>query len=118
MHTHTHRHQSPALTEGRFVHWASFYDRLISLMTFGQIRRLRQMTVDQAQILTGQSVLDVGCGTGAVTIPAKIKVGNTGTIVGIDPDPAMISVARRKARRENLEIDFRVGVIEALPFAD
>ncbi len=118
MHAHTHRHESPAQTEGRFVHWASFYDGLVNLMTFGQIRRLRQMTVDQAQILAGQSVLDVGCGTGAVTIPAKIKVGNTGTAVGVDPDPAMISVARRKAKQANLEVDFRVGVIESLPFPD
>src|SRR5262245_38645331 len=118
MHTHTHKHESPAQTEGRFVHGASFYDTLVNLMTFGQIRRLRQMTVEQAQIVTGQSVLDVGCGTGAVTIPAKIKVGNTGTAAGIDPDPAMISVARQKAKHANLDVDFRVGVIESLPFAD
>jgi ubiquinone/menaquinone biosynthesis C-methylase UbiE len=30
----------------------------------------------------------------------------------------MISVARKKAARKGLEIDFRVGVIEALPFPD
>lgn len=119
MHTpHTHTHEAPAKTEGRFVHWASFYDGLINLMTFGQIRRLRQMTINQAQLHSGERVLDVGCGTGAVTIPVKKKVGNHGTAVGIDPDPVMIAVARRKAKRENLEVDFRVGVIEFLPFPD
>jgi len=115
-HIHNHEHESPAQTEGRFVHWATFYDGLVNLMTLGQIRRLRQKTVDQAQLHAGDTILDVGCGTGAVTIPAQKKVGNKGTAVGIDPDPAMISVARRKARRENLEIDFRLGVIESLPF--
>jgi ubiquinone/menaquinone biosynthesis C-methylase UbiE len=87
-------------------------------MTFGQNRRLRQMTVEHAQIRSGESVLDVGCGTGAVTIPAKMKVGNKGIAVGIDPAPEMIGVARQKAKRAGLEIDFRVGVIESLSFAD
>src|SRR5574341_290933 len=45
-------------------------------------------------------------------------LGNSGTAVGVDPDPEMIAVARRKAKGENLEIDFRVGVIESLPFPD
>jgi ubiquinone/menaquinone biosynthesis C-methylase UbiE len=119
MHTpHTHTHESPAQTEGRLVRWASHYDFLINLMTLGQISRLRQKTVDLAQLQEGEKVLDVGCGTGAVTIPAKKKVGSNGTAVGIDPDPAMIAVARRKMNRGNLEIDFRVGVIEALSFPD
>src|SRR5215813_8078988 len=115
-HTHNHRHESSAQTEGRFVHWASFYDGLVNLMTLGQIRRLRQKTVEQAQLHAGEAILDVGCGTGAVTIPAKKKVGNNGTAVGIDPDPEMISLARQKAKRAKVEIDFRVGVIESLPF--
>jgi len=118
MHTHTHTHETPAQTEGRLIRWAFFYDGLINLMTLGQMRRLRQMTVDHAQIHPGQSVLDVGCGTGAVTIPAKLKVGNKGTAFGIDPASDMIGIARQKAKRAGLEIDFRVGVIESLPFAD
>src|SRR5829696_4746679 len=41
-----------------------------------------------------------------------------GKVYGIDPAPEMIVVARSKAARKKLEIDFRVGVIEALPFPD
>ncbi|HLO13618.1 MAG TPA: methyltransferase domain-containing protein [Anaerolineales bacterium] len=118
MHTHSHTHESAAQTEGRLVSWASFYDGLINLMTLGQIGHLRQMTVDRALLRVGDTVLDVGCGTGAVTIPAKKKVGNNGVVIGIDPDPAMIGIARQKAHRENVEIDFRVGVIESLSFPD
>jgi len=87
-------------------------------MTFGQVRRLRTMTVDQALLKPGDRVLDVGCGTGGVTIPAKQRVGKTGEAAGIDPSPEMIAIARQKARRAGLEIDFRVGVIESLPFPD
>jgi ubiquinone/menaquinone biosynthesis C-methylase UbiE len=118
MHSHSHPHEGPAQTEGRLIRWASFYDVTVNFMTLGQARRLRNLTVDQAQLKPGESVLDVGCGTGAVTIPAKTRVGQTGKASGIDPAPEMIAVARQKAKRAGLEIDFRVGVIESLPFED
>jgi demethylmenaquinone methyltransferase/2-methoxy-6-polyprenyl-1,4-benzoquinol methylase/phosphoethanolamine N-methyltransferase len=87
-------------------------------MTLGQAHRLRTLTVDQALLRPGEKVLDVGCGTGGVTIPAKLRVGKTGEAAGIDPAPEMIAVARRKANRAGLEIDFRVGIIESLPYSD
>ena len=62
-------------------------------------------------------MLDVGCGTGEVTLLAKNRA-KQGSVHGIDPAPEMIAVARKKALRKGLEIDFRVGVIEALPFPD
>jgi ubiquinone/menaquinone biosynthesis C-methylase UbiE len=39
-------------------------------------------------------------------------------VSGIDPSAEMIAVARRKAARAGLSIDYRVAAIEALPFAD
>ena len=117
--SHTHPNAtSPAQTEGRLIRWATFYDGLVNLMTFGRANRLRQMTVGQALIQPGETLLDVGCGTGGVTIPAKIRVGIKGNATGIDPAPEMIAVARRKAQRAGLDIDFRVGVIESLPLPD
>ncbi|HEU0296704.1 MAG TPA: class I SAM-dependent methyltransferase [Anaerolineales bacterium] len=118
MHTHTHTPESPAQTEGRLIRWASFYDVLANIMTLGQASRLRRMTVDQALLQPGETLLDVGCGTGGVTIPAKIQVGESGSAAGIDPALEMIAIARRKAKRAGIEIDFRVGVIESLPFPD
>jgi len=118
MHTHTPGHKSSLQTEGRLIRWASFYDVLANIMTLGQIRHLRALTVDQALLKPGEHVLDVGCGTGGVTIPAKLRVGKDGAVAGIDPAPEMIAVARRKAQRAGLEIDFRMGVIESLPFPD
>lgn len=118
MHFHTHTHDSPAQTEGRLIRWASFYDTTVNFLTLGQVRRLRRMTVDLSLLNPGDRILDVGCGTGGVTIPAKLRVGAGGEAAGIDPAPEMIAVAGRKAGRMGLEIDFRVGVIESLPYTD
>lgn len=118
MHTHTHSPKSPIQTEGRLIRWASLYDMTVNMMTLGQASRLRRMTVDRALLQPGENLLDVGCGTGGVTIPAKLRVGKNGEVKGIDPAPEMIAIAQRKANRAGLEIDFRVGVIESLPFPD
>jgi ubiquinone/menaquinone biosynthesis C-methylase UbiE len=113
-----HHHTAPVQTEGRLIRWASSYDFLTNILTFGQASRLRSMTIDSAGLKPGDSVLDVGCGTGGVTIPAKQRVGASGKAAGIDPSPEMIAVAQHKAQRKGLEIDFRMGVIEALPYPD
>ena len=115
---HSHSHQDPAQTDGRLIRWASSYDFLTNILTLGQAKRLRTMTIDNALLKPGESILDVGCGTGAVTIPAKQRVGAAGKAAGIDPAPEMIAVALKKAHRKGLEIDFRIGVIEALPYPD
>ena len=116
-HSHSHTTEGPAQTEGALIRWAPYYDFVTNLMTLGQAPRLRKATIDQAMIKPGDSVLDVGCGTGEVTLAAKARA-RQGNVYGIDPAPEMISVARKKAARKRLEIDFRVGVIEALPFPD
>lgn len=116
-HFHSHSVEQPAQTEGSLIRWASSYDFITSIMTLGKIGQLRKATVEQALIQPGDSVLDVGCGTGEVTLAAK-RDAKHGRVYGIDPAPEMIAVARTKAARKKLEIDFRVGVIEALPFPD
>ena len=117
-HHHSHSIGQPAQTEGRLIRWASYYDLSVNLITLGQSWRLRKMTVEHALIKPGDSVLDVGCGTGAVTLMAKARAGKDGHVYGIDPAPEMIAVARSKAARKGLEIDYRLGVIELLPFPD
>jgi ubiquinone/menaquinone biosynthesis C-methylase UbiE len=115
---HFHPVEQPAQTEGRLIRWAPYYDLAVNITALGQARRLRRMTVDGALIKPGDNVLDVGCGTGEVTLLAKTRASKNGQVFGIDPAQEMIAVARNKAARKGLEIDFRVGVIESLPFTD
>ena len=112
---HSYVPQQPAETEGAVIRWAPYYDFVTNLLTLGHARLLRKLTVDHALIKPGDSVLDVGCGTGEVTLLAKTRA-KEGKVYGVDPAPEMIAVARNKAARKKLDIDFRVGVIESLPF--
>ncbi|SRR5258708_6618493 len=105
-------------TEGRTIRWAGRYDLLVFLFTLGQAGRLRSRTADLAQLTPGESVLDVGCGTGDLTLEVSRRVGSTGLVAGIDAAPEMIARARQKAKRRHLELDFRVEPVEQLSFAD
>ena len=118
MNDHKHPNESPVKTKGFLIRWGSFYDSVVNLLTLGQAKRLRTMTIDQAMLKPGEKLLDVGCGTGGVTIPAKERIGQNGWVTGIDPSPEMIAVARKKAVRAGLNIDFRIGAIESLPYTN
>jgi SAM-dependent methyltransferase len=63
----------------------------------------------------GIAWLDVGCGTGAVAERAA-RAG--ATVTGIDLAPALVETAAKRAAENGLEIDYSVGDVEELPFAD
>jgi len=72
-------------------------------------RTLRQMR------LPGRKVLDVGCGGGFL---AEEFARDGFAVTGIDPATISVETARRHAIENNLEIDYREGKGEALPFPD
>jgi len=67
---------------------------------------------DAAVIGEGQTVLDVGCGTGVAARTAAARVGSSGAVTGIDVNEGMLAVARR----HDPSITWRQGAAEALPF--
>ena len=111
------RHSAPGTT-GLVVHWAARYDLLIWLLTLGRERRFRERLLDPARLRPGESVLDVGCGTGTLAIAAKHRVGAAGSVYGIDASPAMIARASNKAKKAGAEIAFETGLAESLPLPD
>ena len=111
------RHSAPG-TKGRVLHSAAGYDLLAWLLLLGRERAFREQLVRLARLEPGQSVLDIGCGTGSLAIAAKRRVGLQGTVQGIDASPEMIARARRKASKAGVDVAFTSGVVEALPFPD
>lgn len=69
---------------------------------------------DSAQIVQGQRIFDVACGTGILARTIAERVGTADTVVGLDINDGMLSVARSK----NPAIEWRHGSAEALPFND
>lgn len=107
------------VTKGRVMRSsARFYDLLVWLLTAGRERAFRERLLDLAHLETGESVLDVGCGTGTLAIAAKHRVGPAGIVHGIDASPEMIAHAKRKAAKTGIDVTFRTAIVEALPFAD
>ncbi|MGH7678389.1 MAG: class I SAM-dependent methyltransferase [Gemmatimonadaceae bacterium] len=105
-------------TKGLVVHWAARYDWFVWLMTLGRERRFRERLLEPVRLKAGESVLDVGSGTGTLAIVAKRQVGPTGVVHGVEPSPAMLARARHKAGKAGLDVRFVEGVAESLPFAD
>jgi ubiquinone/menaquinone biosynthesis C-methylase UbiE len=94
------------------------YDSYMRKITFGRENKLREMTVDLAQVKSGDSVLEIGCGTGTLTLAAKHKAGPSGKVYGIDIIPGMIELSRQKAANAKLDVAFQLGSIDNIPFPD
>ena len=105
-------------TAGLILHKAAQYDLLLWLLTLGRERVFRERALRLAQLSPGESVLDIGCGTGTLAIAAKRHVGSQGRVCAIDAAPEMIARAGRKALKAGLEVDFKNALAEALPFPD
>ena len=67
----------------------------------------------------GGRVVDLGSGGGFDCFVAAELVGPTGSVVGVDMTPAMLERSRRVANELGLRnVEFREGILEALPVAD
>lgn len=91
-----------------------FYDPISE--AFG-ITRGHDRLLAHAAIRPGHRVLDVGCGTGAMTLRVK-QAHPHATVVGLDPDHPSLTRARSKALARGLDVRFDLGSAGRLPYAD
>jgi ubiquinone/menaquinone biosynthesis C-methylase UbiE len=81
------------------------------------LRPIHQEMITLAALRAGQRVLDVGCGTGNL-LRSTGKRHRDVDLVGLDPDPKALAVARRKTRRAGLTVQLDRGFAQELPYAD
>jgi SAM-dependent methyltransferase len=76
--------------------------------------------MEELDIADGESVLDVGCGSGANARDLANRTGGNNPITAVDYSPYMIAEAKSIARSQGMEevINFREGDAEALPFPE
>jgi ubiquinone/menaquinone biosynthesis C-methylase UbiE len=106
------------MTTGSIIHSAFKYDLLVAALTLGRERKFRERLLVPAELQPGESVLDIGCGTGSLALVAARQVGRSGQVHGIDPSPEMIERARNKAGRNGVDVGFEVAWGQSLPFPD
>jgi ubiquinone/menaquinone biosynthesis C-methylase UbiE len=79
------------------------YDRAVALLT-----RERQWRTDLLRLVApvaGETILDVGCGTGSFAVMVK-RHCPTVRVIGVDPDPAVLDIAREKAEKAGVAIEW------------
>ena len=74
--------------------------------------------VETAALRTGERVLDIACGTGIVARIAARRLGNRGSVVGLDPSAPMLAAARAAATAEGVAVEWREGDALDQPFTD
>jgi ubiquinone/menaquinone biosynthesis C-methylase UbiE len=108
------RHQHSYIPAAGHDWLLPFYDPLNWLLGADALRR---RLIELGAVVPGQRALDIGCGTGALTI--LLKRHHPGVaVVGLDPDPKALQIARTKAERATLSIEFVEGFADRLAFPD
>jgi len=90
------------------------YDPLLKLLGVDKTNR---RLIEQAELRSGFRVLDIGCGTGSLAVLIK-RMNPEVEVVGVDPDPAALSLSERKASRDGFSIEFDRGFSDHLSYPD
>ena len=77
----------------------------------------KRQLIEQADIQSGHRVLDVGCGTATLTLMIR-RAHPDAEVVGLDGDPRVLAIARRKAERAGLDLALHQAMSFDLPFPD
>ena len=78
---------------------------------------ITEAVVEEGQIGSGQSVLDIATGPGEPALTIASLIGPQGKVFGVDPIPEMVAAARREASRLELRnVQFDVASADHLPF--
>jgi SAM-dependent methyltransferase len=108
-------------TPERYVHALRFpaltplYDPLLRLAM--REDTFKSMLVEQAAAVPGMRVLDLGAGTGTLTLMVQ-RAQPAAEVIGVDGDPDVVERARAKARAEDLAVRFDTALADGLPYPD
>jgi len=91
-----------------------FYDFFTKLLG---VEAAHRHLIEHAAIQPGDRLLEIGSGTGNLSILAK-RLYPSAEVIGIDPDPKALSMARKKAQRAGLDIEFQEAFSDQLSFPD
>ena len=89
-----------------FAALTPLYDAVLRFATREAV--WRSALVLQIGPKTGETIVDVGCGTGTLAV-MLMRCAPGARVVGIDPDPVVLEIAARKAREAGVDVEWRRG---------
>jgi ubiquinone/menaquinone biosynthesis C-methylase UbiE len=108
-------HRDPDLAQA-LIHYAQIadqYDRDTE-----RIASMRLLAIAALQLRAGQTVLDVGCGTGACLLALSSAVGANGQVIAIEPSAELLRQARARVALLGLSnVRFHACSAEAAPLS-
>lgn len=107
-----HGEYVPAL---RYRWLTPYYDAVVGVTT--RERTVKTALIVQAELESGHRVLDLACGTGTLSIWAKQAMPDV-DVLGVDGDPDILSIARRKAHLADAAVSFDTALSYDLPYPD
>jgi len=109
------------MSEKRYIPALSFrwltplYDPLLKWIM--REETFKRKLIQQANIQPGMKVLDLGCGTGTLSLMMKQSVPQA-KIIGLDGDDDVLTIARSKAIQAGVDIHWEKGLAYNLPYPD
>ncbi|MGD6810419.1 MAG: precorrin-6Y C5,15-methyltransferase (decarboxylating) subunit CbiT [Candidatus Bathyarchaeia archaeon] len=72
---------------------------------------VRVLTISKARLNEGNTVIDVGCGTGGLTVEAALQVGVSGKVYSIDEDPVAVKLTQSNVEKFGVQdnVDVKQG---------
>jgi ubiquinone/menaquinone biosynthesis C-methylase UbiE len=95
--------------------WIGYLDKVAAQ---GQMAAIKRRITEALALRPGDVVLDAGCGTGDDTRAMSALVAPGGRAVGVDDHEPILAEARSRAAGSDLPVEFVLGDVERLPFAD
>lgn len=77
----------------------------------------KRTLIEQANIKAGMKVLDLGCGTGTLTVMLK-QMSPDARITGLDADKEVLEIARSKTEQSGVDLQLNLGMAYSLPYSD
>ncbi|MCB0356689.1 MAG: ubiquinone/menaquinone biosynthesis methyltransferase, partial [Bdellovibrionales bacterium] len=111
-------HRNPAEIKNLFGSISSTYDLANDVITLGMAHSWRKKLVAWSEAHKGSHVLDCASGTADLALQFKKTVDEKGRVVASDFCQEMLEVGEKKALKEGLDIEFHLGDVMQLSFAD
>lgn len=95
-----------------------FVEYLDTVTDVAAVQAYKRRSYDLLHLAPGQSVLDVGCGTGEDVCAIARRIGPSGRVIGLDKSGVMIAEAKKRSSGLGLPVEFHSGNVLKLPFDD